>query len=240
MPSTIELAPDVYRIPTMGRSAINSFALLEPDGSVTLVDAGLKQAPKRIVAALGELGKQPGDVERIVLTHAHYDHAGGAHRLRERTGAPVSVHHDDAGFARAGEPPPIDRSSIAARVLAFLPGGGWDEIEVDEEIADGQLLDVAGGLRVIHTPGHTPGHVSLLHEPSGTLITGDALFNWRSRLSFSIRFFCTDITLSRETAWRLADVDYETAAFTHGPEMRDRPREQIKDFLVKRLRGQEP
>lgn len=239
MPSAIELAPDVYRIPTTGRSAINSFAFLEPDGSVTLVDAGLKQAPKRIVAALAELGKQPDDVKRIVLTHAHYDHAGGAQRLRERTGAPVSVHHDDAGFARSGTPPPPDRSSIGARVLAFLPGGGWDEIEVDEEIADGQLLDVAGGLRVVHTPGHTPGHVSLLHEPSGTLVTGDALFNWRSRLSFSIRFFCTDIEMSRETAWRLGDVDYETAAFTHGPEMRDRPREQIKHFLVKRLRGQE-
>lgn len=239
MPSAIELAPDVYRIPTMGRSAINSFAFVEPDGSVTLVDAGLKQAPKRIVAALAELGKQPADVGRIVLTHAHYDHAGGAHRMREQTGASVAVHHDDAGFARSGEPPPTDRSSFGARVLAFLPGGGWDEIEVDEEITDGQLLDVAGGLRVIHTPGHTPGHVSLLHEPSGTLVTGDALFNWRSRMSFSIPFFCTDIAMSRETAWRLGDVDYDTAAFTHGPEMRDRPREQIKNFLVKRLRGRD-
>ena len=48
---------------------------------------------------------------------------------------------------------------------------------VDEVLVDGQLLDVAGGLRVLHTPGHSPGHISLLHEPTGVLITGDAIWN---------------------------------------------------------------
>ena len=50
-------------------------------------------------------------------------------------------------------------------------------VTVGEELVDGQVLDVAGGLRVVHTPGHSPGHVSYLHEPSGVLVTGDAIFN---------------------------------------------------------------
>jgi len=146
----ILLAPGVWRLPTLGRSLVNSFAFEEPDGRVTLVDAGLRGATRR---------------------------------------------------------------------------------------GDNDLLDVAGGVRILHTPGHTPGHCSLLHEPSGVLITGDALFNWRMRMRYSYALFCTNVSLSRETADRLGEVDYEIAAFTHGPEIRDRARERVRAFLLSKGAG---
>lgn len=235
MTRMIELAPGLYRVPTLGRAAINSFVFVEESGELSVVDAGLKGGVKKLLGALETLGKQPDDVTRIILTHTHYDHAGGANRLAGATGGRMHVHAADAPFARKGEPPPSDRRSRAARIMAFMPAG-FEPFEVDEEIRDGQLLDVGGGLRVIHTPGHTPGHVSLLHEPSGTLVTGDAIFNL-GRMTFSPKPFCADIPLSRETAWRLGDVDYEVAAFTHGPEIRDRAQEQVKGFLARRLKG---
>lgn len=235
MSRPIELAAGVYRVPTLAGSAINSFVFVEESGALTLVDAGLKRAPKRLLAAIAALGKRPSDVTRIVLTHTHQDHAGGASRMRSATGARMHVHEHDAPFAREGKAPPVDRRSLVARVLALRSGRDFDAVEVDVPVSDGQLLDVSGGVRVIHTPGHTPGHISLLHEPSGTLITGDALFNWRG-ITFSPRFFCSDIPMSRETAWRLGDVDYEVAAFTHGPEIRDRAKERIKAFLAKKLK----
>lgn len=235
----IELAPGLYRVPTTPFNAINSFVFVEDSGELTLVDAGLKGAPKKLLAAVASLGKEPSDVTRIVLTHTHLDHAGGAARMCRETGARVHVHEADTPFARAGESPPVDRRSFTARVLAHLPGGDFDPVEVDQTLADGQLLDVGGGLLVIHTPGHTPGHVALLHERSGTLITGDALFNWRG-ITFSPRFFCSDIPMSRETAWRLGDVDYEVAAFMHGPEIRDGAKGRITEFLSKKLRGRTP
>lgn len=233
-PLTVELAPGIHRVPTAPRAAVNSFLFEEPDGSLTLLDAGLKRAPKRLLRAIGSLGKTPADVRRIVLTHAHADHAGGARRMVRESGARLLAHDDDAGYLRGGQIPPRDPRSITARILGFLPGGDFDAVEVDETVSDGQLLDVAGGLRVVHTPGHTPGHISLLHEGSGTLVTGDALFNWIG-ITFSVRFFNHDIEMSKETAWRLGDLDYEVAAFTHGPEIRDRARERIKDFLVRKL-----
>src|SRR3954447_24281279 len=98
----VALAPGVWRIPTAGRDLINSFALVDDDGSVTLVDTGLKRAPARIVAGLAALGKHPRDVTRIVLTHVHPDHAGGAAEMRRRTGAEVLVHGDDHDWARSG------------------------------------------------------------------------------------------------------------------------------------------
>ena len=106
MPSPlVALAQNIYRIPTFG-DYINTFALVDADGQVTLIDTGLKSAPKRIIAALAAIGKRPQDVTRIVLTHAHLDHAGGARRLLEETGlGGVSIHEDDAKYARTGRPP---------------------------------------------------------------------------------------------------------------------------------------
>ena len=100
-----------------------------------------------------------------------------------------------------------------------------------QELVDGQVLDVAGGLRVLHTPGHTPGHISLLHPGSGVLITGDSIFNMNSRMSWPTKVFCTSFTQNVQTAHALGEVDYRVAAFTHGPEIRDNAREQVRGFL---------
>ena len=97
-------------------------------------------------------------------------------------------------------------------------------------MVDGEVLPIAGGLRVVHTPGHSPGHVSLLHEESRTLITGDAIFNVVG-LRWPVKAFCTDFRMTQRTAHRLGELDYDVAAFTHGAELRDRPREAIRRFL---------
>jgi glyoxylase-like metal-dependent hydrolase (beta-lactamase superfamily II) len=230
----IALAPNLYRIPTVRFDIVNSFAFVEDDGSVTLVDCGTSSAPARIVAGLAALGKSPADVQRIILTHAHSDHAGGARAMAERTGvAGVVVHGDDAGFARTGAQPPLDRSVRLGRLLARRLEGrqAFDPVDVDHELVDGEVLPVGGGLRVVHTPGHSPGHISLLHEPSGVLITGDAIWNVL-RLRWPVKAFCTDVAMTQRTASVLGDLDYSTAAFTHGPQVADRARERVRGFLA--------
>jgi glyoxylase-like metal-dependent hydrolase (beta-lactamase superfamily II) len=226
----VEVAPGVVRIPTIGAANTNSFALVDDDGSVTLVDCGLKRAPARIVAGLRAIGRHPGDVTRIVLTHAHTDHAGGAAKMAARTGAPVAVHEADAGYAEAGRPPPFEQSLLVGWLMRRIPGGGFPPVAVGERLSDGQVLDVGGGLRIVATPGHTPGHVSLLHERTGTLITGDALFNVR-QLRFSPRPLCTDFRLNEQTAHVLGELEYERVAFTHGTEITDGAREAVRGFL---------
>ena len=238
-PRAVALAPGVFRIPTIGSWGTNSFALVDDDGSVTLVDTGLKSAPPRIVAGLAAIGKSPSDVQRIVLTHAHPDHAGGAAEMAGSTGAPLAVHEDDAGFVETGTPPPTDTSSLAGKVFARLPSNGFPPAAVGERLTDGQLLGVGGGLRVVATPGHSPGHVSLLHEPTATLITGDALFNVLG-VRYSPRPLCTDFRLTRRTAHVLGELEYERVAFTHGPEILDGGREAIRRFLAKAVDGSTP
>ena len=107
----------------------------------------------------------------------------------------------------------------------------FTSVPVVTELSDGQLLDVAGGLRVVHTPGHTPGHVSLLHEPTGVLITGDAIFNMGARMMWPLAVICTSARQNRQSAHVLGELDYLVAAFTHGPEIRDNARETVRGFL---------
>ncbi|MEU4679218.1 MBL fold metallo-hydrolase [Micromonospora sp. NPDC023737] len=232
-PPAVPLAPGLWRIPTAGRALVNSYALVDDDGSVTLVDCGVKRAPARIVRGLAAIGKSPADVTRIVLTHAHPDHAGGAAEVARRTGAPVVLHAADVEYAQAGHSPPRDPSVTGGRLFSRLGGGRFPAVDVAEPLADGDVLPVGGGLRVVHTPGHSPGHVSLLHEPTRVLITGDALFNVVG-IRWPIKVLCTDFRMTQETAHVLAELEYDVAAFTHGAELTDNARERIRAFLRRR------
>lgn len=226
-----ELADGVYRIPTFG-DYVNSFAFVDPDGSVTLVDCGMGKAPRRIVEGLAAMGKHPRDVRRIVLTHAHFDHAGGAAEMTRVAGLEgVDVHELDAEYIRTGTRPARDTSLTSGRLLERFDDGQFAATGVSTELHDGDVISVGGGLRVVHTPGHTPGHIALLHEDSGVLITGDSIWNMASRRTWPVAAFCTSFAQNAVTAGVLADLDYQVAAFTHGPEIRDGAREQVRNFL---------
>ena len=231
MPSrlSVPLAPGVWRVPTMRWDLINSFLLRDEDGQITIVDAGLRSAPDRLLQALDEIGSGPSDVTRILLTHAHVDHVGGAAQMARHTGRGASVHAEDAPYVASGKGPPTDRSTILGRLLRS--GAAAQAVPVVEELSDGQVLPLAGGLRVLHTPGHTPGHISLLLPDPRILITGDAIWNMRSRMTWPVAPFCSDWALTRRTAAVLADQDYDIVAFTHGPEIRQGARDAVRGFL---------
>jgi glyoxylase-like metal-dependent hydrolase (beta-lactamase superfamily II) len=227
----VPLAPNVWRIPLV-RDLVNGFILRDDDGQVTLVDMGLKSSGPKVIAALDAVGAAPSDVTRLLLTHAHPDHAGGAAHVAHKTGRGFTIHHDDAAYAAEGSSPPRDRSFLLGRLFDRFsrPGRDFEPLTVEREMVDGEVLPIAGGLRVVHTPGHSPGHVSLLHEESRTLITGDAIFNVLG-LRWPVKAFCTDFRMTQRTANLLGELDYDVAAFTHGAELRDRPREAIRRFL---------
>jgi glyoxylase-like metal-dependent hydrolase (beta-lactamase superfamily II) len=226
--AAVQIADGVWRVPTAPADRVNSYLLADDDGSLTLVDAGMPRAPKAVHAALSELGRQPGDVQRLLMTHAHPDHAGGLAELAASTGGRVLAHEVEAPYLEAGQSPP--RETTLGRLLERLPGGGFRRVDVAETFADGASLPIAGGVTVVHTPGHSPGHCSFLLPRSGVLITGDAIFNVRG-LRYSPKTFCTDVRLSRETAARLGELEYEVAAFTHGTHVSTGARAAVRAFV---------
>lgn len=229
--TAIELATGIWRVPTAPYDLINSFLIVNTDGSLTLVDAGLKNAHKKILQALEQLGRAPQDVTRILLTHAHSDHIGGLKSVQAATNGAVASHDRDAVYIREGRPPALDTSRWQGRAGNKLPGRGSAPVEVAETFGDGALLD--GRIRVVHTPGHSPGHCSFLHEATGVLLTGDAIFNVRG-LRYAPSLLCTDVTQSRETAARLGELDYDVVAFTHGNHISAGARGAVRAFLAGR------
>jgi len=234
-PRAIALVPGVWRMPTFGKNLINSFAFVEPDGSVTLIDAGLRGATRRLVAALASIGVQPEAVSRIIATHAHSDHIGDARRLRTRTGGELHIHEHDAGYVRHGTPPPRDPAVPLAKVLGFLQRR-QAKSDVGRDLHRQRRSPPYSEASAFCTRPDTPLVTArFLHEPTGVLITGDALVNFRGRMNYSFAAACTNFKMSKDTADRLGEVDYELVAFTHGPEIRDDARPAVRQFLKERL-----
>ncbi|GAB3150869.1 MBL fold metallo-hydrolase [Amycolatopsis stemonae] len=203
------LAEGVWRIPTTARD--NAF-LVEGDGGYTLVDVGWAKAPAAILTAFEELGRKPHDIRRVVLTHAHPDHVQGAAELRERTGAELLIHAADAEWLKAGRVPPSGRQGTLGKLIDKLPKLHWRPFTADRTLADGEVVD---GLEVIHTPGHSPGHIVLRHEVTRTLFVGDAVFHRGAEPAQGPAALSADAG-ARDASLRRLPTDVAAVGFAHG------------------------
>lgn len=169
---------------------IVNWYLVEQGGRLTVVDAGLPKHAGALVAQLGAIGKRLEDVEALVLTHSDSDHTGIAPALQE-AGARVLIHADDEPTLRKPGPKTGDGAPRHLVKLMWRPafwrffghmtrqgGARPTGIEGAETFGDGDVLDVPGSPRVIHTPGHTVGHSAFLFEAERALCVGDALCTW--------------------------------------------------------------
>ncbi|SFC19339.1 MBL fold metallo-hydrolase [Streptomyces aidingensis] len=141
-----------------------------------LVDTGPAGQEDRLLRRLAKAGVQPADISLIVLTHCHPDHAGGAAELRQRLGVPVAVHAEEADWAASGRSDFYQVQRPFGHLLRRLMRPTFPAFPPDIVLEHGAALDEHGApLTVLHTPGHTPGSVTLLHRPGRDALVGDLL-----------------------------------------------------------------
>lgn len=208
----MELAPGVHTIDGLGIG--RAYMVVEAD-RVTLVDTGLRGSADRVLRAVEAAGRKPADVRQIVVTHHHADHVGSLAELAERTGALVLVHSLDAPVVRGDEPAPGPSSGGLLKPLLKRANRPAPPARVDRELADGDEIDCLGGMLVVHTPGHTPGSISLYSRARRLLFCGDAAAN-----TFGLRppigWFTEDAAAARDSIRKLAALDVDLALFGHG------------------------
>ncbi|MFD1678123.1 MBL fold metallo-hydrolase [Alicyclobacillus fodiniaquatilis] len=183
-------------------------ALLWDDKDVILVDTGMPGMLPAIRAEMEQVGVPFARLSKVILTHQDFDHIGGLPEILATAERPIEVlaHELDKPYIE-GEKPLIKHDPAR---------GTPPSAKVDAVIGDGDVLPYVGGLTVIFTPGHTPGHISLYHAEHKTLITGDAIIANDGELVGPNESFTPDLPLAWKSIARFATFDVETALCYHG------------------------
>lgn len=220
---TEQVSPDITRVRLGFYPGVNAYLVREPDG-YTLVDTGFFPHGRVIERLLPGLR-----VKRIVLTHYHPDHSGGAAYLQRVTRAPVLVHAADLPFVCGqkwfDEEPGWAVARFMFKLVRLI---GLGRTEPPEEVVALQEGDRVGRLQVLHTPGHTPGSCSLW-DGEQTLFCGDNLVNLL-RFGVGIPIWTLDHALQRRSIARYEGLGARLVLSGHG-----RPWRGDLDAFVRRL-----
>ena len=214
---------DVVAVP-LGRV----LAHLVLESELSLIDCGYARSRGRIEKAMNEHGHALADLARVVCTHGHPDHAGGARELA-LAGIPVLIHPADGKRLAITWREMLRRPSRGGLFAAMTP-----EPPETIPIEDGDVLPMLGGLRVIHTPGHTPGSVCFYGARDRVVFVGDTLQRRFGRVSFASSLYSDDIAMARRAVQRLASLDVETVVFSHYPPLTEGAPETLAS-LARRL-----
>jgi len=245
-----EILPGVHVVPAAhglaGPGGGMNICLLVEDGTVTLVDAGLPGSGASVLAYVNGLGMSAQAIRRVIVTHHHLDHVGGLPELLELSGAEVWAHGDDAAViegavSRPGIPPerveallaslPVDqRGAAAARMKQMsevAPAG------VDLRLVGGEELGVLGGVQILHSPGHTAGHLCLYLPALSLLVAGDLLRLEDGVIREAPSGFAADADQALDSARTIAALGFERFIGYHGGYTVSGARELLSPSLVR-------
>jgi glyoxylase-like metal-dependent hydrolase (beta-lactamase superfamily II) len=202
----VAVADGIGRIPGF----VNSYTFNAGEETY-LIDTGFFRKAKPITRAFEAANVSLQHVRKILLTHHHLDHMGGAAYLLENTKAPISCHADDVPFVDGRQTAPMP---LLMRLFARI-----HPAPVATVLKDG---DTVGPLQVIHAPGHTPGEVVFYHPARKILFSGDAVVERKGKLTIPAPRVASDLNQAVQSFSKLRMLDVELLLPGHGvPVARD-------------------
>lgn len=181
-----------------------------------LIDTGMPGSAKKIIRYVKGLGKNPVDINYIILTHGDIDHIGNVAEMKQATGAKIAIHAADApvlsgknGF-KTFQGPIGSIFKLLMRLMPFHP------VEPDIIVTDGFEID---GFKIIHTPGHTAGSICL-YLPPKVIFAGDTLSSDSKGNPRSLRkrnFLSVDVTQANASLVKISQLEFDICLAGHGP-----------------------
>ncbi len=179
----MKIADNIELLEISGNNGALYPVLAWDENEVVLIDAGLPGQLELIREAVSKAGFALEDITKLLITHQDMDHIGCAKQLSE-LGIQVLTHEAEAPYIQ-GEKTNVKLAAMEARLdqLSENEKAFYDQVKaaapmfyvnISQKLQDGDVLDFCGGVRVIHTPGHTPGHAAFLFEKSNLVVCGDA------------------------------------------------------------------
>ena len=220
----MKVIDNVYIVPGV---TANSYILVGPDPEgLTMIDTGVRYSEKTILRYLASKGWGVRDLRRILITHADLDHYGCLAALQKESGACTYASPIEAqAMAKGQSSRPVDRNgnntlqrlliAFFSRIMKPAP------IQVDESLAEGQILPILGGLRVVETPGHSPNHISFFAPSLGVLFCGDSMKSDDTGLHTSRSRNNWDQDKANASVRKLAGLGVQIVCPGHGPVVRD-------------------
>jgi glyoxylase-like metal-dependent hydrolase (beta-lactamase superfamily II) len=227
------VAPGVWRLKDL---FVNVFIIQNRAGTEwVLVDTGLKSSVSKIKSLVQELFGSSGSRPRaIILTHAHFDHRGSLLQLAEEWGVPIYCHHMERPYltGRSSYPPadPAVGGGLISLFSFTFPKGPINVEDHLRELPDDGSVPELKDWKWIHTPGHSPGHISLFREKDGVLVAGDALVTTMQESVLAVitqkkyvsgppKYFTPDWGAAARSARELAALEPNVLVTGHGPAM---------------------
>ena len=212
---------------------VNAYFVDTPENganSWVLVDTGMPYSGGKIKNYAEQLYGVNAKPSAIILTHGHFDHAGAALSLATEWEVPIYAHHLEMPFLTGkSDYPPQDPSvgGAIAQMSRVFPHGGYNFGTRVYPLPFNGEIEEMHGWRIIHTPGHTPGHISLFRDSDKTLLAGDALAtmnldSWASNVTEKREFcrpaspFTPDWIAARRSVETLAALEPNVVAAGHG------------------------
>ena len=187
-----------------------------------LIDAGAQGSVKAFSRGMSRLGVDPREISLILLTHGHWDHIGSLGPIQQLSGAKVAVHHADQAWVETGKPEfPAGVNGYGRAMSAMaksLLNINLPPIKVDQVIDDNGLSLTEYGIpaKVVYTPGHSKGHVSILLDSGDGLVGDMAMNDWYLRLTPGLPILADDINLVVESWKKILPMGVKRVYPAHG------------------------
>ena len=225
----MKITDNVHIIDGIGYS--NVFLIVDKD--LTLIDTGMPNNGKKILEYISNLGFKPSDVKQIIITHYHPDHMGSLFEVWSETKADIFVHDIDSPYISGKKKVPLPKGGkklLYGFLSLFMK---IKFVESNKTVKDG---DIIKNLKVIHTPGHTPGHICLYDSKRKILFSADMFRVEKGQIKSADESFIDNKIELEKSFNKISSLDFDTICPGHGEFVKSGGKSLLTKYLNQKLR----